>query len=108
VPRDGLADLAEVLLAELLKQRHLVGEPFEAVADAVREAGRAEPAIAAGSRPADGPRLKQNHVKVGVPLAGEQCGPQAGKPAPDDRQVRGHPVREGRPRLRRVGLVQPE
>src|ERR1700721_1904258 len=87
VLRDRLADLAQVLLAELLKQRHLAGEPLEAVADAVREAGRAEAAVAAGRRPAAAARLEQHHVAGRVALLGQQRRPQAGEPAADDRQL---------------------
>ena len=65
---DRLADLAQVLLAEPLEQRHLRGEPLEAVGDAVGEAGRAEAAVAAGRRPADGPRLEQHDVPGRVAL----------------------------------------
>src|SRR6202044_3608829 len=101
-------DLAEVLLAELLKQRHLAGEPLKAVADAVGEAGRAEAAVAAGGRPARRLRLDEHHVELGVALPGEQRGPQAGETAADDRQVRAPPARQGGERIGRVRLVKPE
>ena len=108
VLRDGLANLAQVLRAEPLEQRHLIGEPVEAVADAVREARGAEAAVAPGGGPSDGLRLKEHDVEAGVPFAGKQRGPQAGKAAADDRQVSGYRTRQGRGRLGRAGLVEPE
>ena len=65
----------------------LVGEAVQAVAQPVGEAGRAEPAVAAGRRPADGAALEQHDVPVRVALLGQQRGPQPGVAAADDGEV---------------------
>ncbi len=107
-PGDRLADLPQVLRPEPLQQRHLGSEPLQAVADPVGQAGGAEPAVAPGRGPRRRLRLQQDDVLIGVALAGQQGGPQAGEAAPDDRQVRGDRPGQGTDWLGGVRLVEPE
>ena len=83
----GLLDRVEVLPAELLEHRQLVGEAVEAVAQPVGQAGRAEPAVATRGGPAHLAGLEQHHVAVRVALLGQQRGPQPGVAATDHGEV---------------------
>jgi hypothetical protein len=105
---DRLADLAQVLRAEPLEQRHFVGEPFQAVGQPVGEARRAEAAVAPGRRPAGRARLEQHHVEGRVALPRQQRRPQPGEAAAHDRQVGGDAAGERGQRVGRVRLVEPE
>ena len=101
-------DRVEVLPAQPVECRHLVGEAREPVGRPVGERGDAEPAVASGRRPPGVPRLEQHDVARRVGLLGLQRGPQPGEAAADDREVgTGGPV-QSRSRHRTVRGVQPE
>ena len=108
VSRDGPLDLVQVGPAEALQHVQLGREVACAVALAVGQAGRAEPAVAPAGRPPDPLALQEHDVPVGVPVAGQQRGPQAGEPAAHDDQVRGRVRGEPRPRLGPVRVIEPE
>ena len=86
---DRLADLGQVLRAQLFQQRHLAGETGQAVADAVGKAGGAEAAVSPGRRPPGRVRLDEDDIRGWITLAREQSGPQPGETAADHREVGG-------------------
>ena len=108
VPGHGGRDLVQVLPAEPVQDGHLRPEPLQPVGQPVGEAGRAEPAVAAGRGPAGRPALQQHHVGGRVPLLGQQRGPQPGEPRADHGQVGGGVLSQRRGGLRGVRAVQPE
>ena len=87
VAPDGGLDLVEVLEAEALERRHLVGEALLAVADAVGEAGLHEAAVASAGGRADGATLDEHDVAGRVALLGDERRPQPGVAAADDAEV---------------------
>ena len=105
---DGLLDLVQVGPAQRAQLVQLIGEMPLAVALAVGQRGRAEPAVAAAGGPADPGSLGQHDVPVRVALPGQQRGPQPGEPAAHDGQVSGSGPPQPRPRARPGRVVQPE
>jgi hypothetical protein len=83
----------------------LVGPARQAVAEAVREGGRHEPAVAPGRTLGDAVALQQQHVAPGILGPGQQRGPQPGEPPADHDQVGGRVPHE---RGRGLGPVGPE
>ena len=77
-------------------------------AEPVREARRAEAAVAPGRRPAEPRALEQDDATPGVCLGGQQRRPQPGQAAADDGEVDREVAGERRPGLRPVRCVQPE
>ena len=108
VPGHGGLDLVQVLPPELLQHRHLRPESLQPVGQAVGEAGRAEPAVAAGCGPAGGAALQHDHVGGRVALLGQQRGPQPGESRADHGQIGGGGLAQRRGGLRGVWTVQPE
>src|SRR5688572_7793919 len=88
VLRDGGADRVEVLLAQALQRRQLVGPARQSVAEAVRQAGAAETAVAAARRVPTGRRLQNHHIERWAALLGSKRGPQPGVTTTDDSQIR--------------------
>ena len=63
------------------------GNRSSPLAATVRQARLAEAAVAPGRRPADRLGLEQHDPPIGVPLLGEDGGPEAAVAAADDGEV---------------------
>ena len=83
VPPHGVGDAAQVRRAEPVQLGELVGPALDAVAEAVGQAGRREPAVAAAGLVTAVAGLEQHHVGDGVALLGAQRRPQPGVAAAD-------------------------
>ncbi len=104
----GRGDPREVLPAQAVEQRVLVGPPLAAVGLAVGEAGLAEAAVAPGRVLGEPVGLQQQDPPVGIALLGPHCRPQAREAATDHDEV-GLDVAVERWARRRPGRrVQPE
>ena len=104
---DRALDAVEVLAAHRRHEVHLPWPAGESVAEAVRQARLAEATVApAGGVPARR-GLQQQDVAFGVPLLGEQGGPEPEVPTAHDDQVGGVRSRKSREDCRTIGALQP-
>ena len=108
VPGERLLDRGEVLAADALEGGHLVRPAGDPVLDPLCERGIDEAAVAPGGAEGDPLALEQDDLPMGVLLARQQGGPQAGQPATDHEQIGLDLLLERGAGLRRVWLVEPE
>jgi hypothetical protein len=110
VALDRLLDPGQVVAPQPFERPDLIGEPLNAVRQAVRQRGIGEPAVAAGRAIGDRTLLEQDDVAPGVVLLRLQGGPEAGETAADHGQrarlLPRERLRRGRPQ-RRVQPVRP-
>ena len=108
VALDRLLDAVQVLAPQPLQLVDLVGEPAEAVGQAMGQGRIGEPAVAAACACGDRRRLQHHDVAGGIVLLGLQRRPQAREAAADHGQRAAALARERVGRGRGERRVQPE
>ena len=107
-PLDVRHEALEVLLAEALQLRHLLGEPRQAVLDPVRQRAEREAAVSPAGAEADRARLENDDLAPRIVGLRMESRPQPREPAADDAEVGlARPV-ERRLGLARRQVVEPE
>ncbi len=105
---DGGLDGVEVGPTQSLQEVDLPGEAFDAVAEAVGQAGRTEAAVAPRRRPSAPVGLEEDDVPPGIGGLGQPGRPQTGEAPADHDEVRLGATHQWWGRVRGGGIVEPE